>query len=662
MKPARLTFIAIFCLLLVVPFSPAAAKENWTSVRTKNFFLVGNAGDKEIRRVATRLEQFRDVLGRLLERASLASSTPTTVVVFKSRSAYQPFAPPGTAGYFQAGQDMNYIALSAEQNPADPYPFSVIFHEYVHFLVKNNLQDVPVWFNEGLAEYYSTLEVMGDDRKVQIGLPIGYHLRALREQKLLPLKTLLAVDHDSPYYNEKDKKGVFYAESWALVHYLLLGNDARRYPQFGAFLNLLLAHKPIEDAFKQAFQMDFVMLEKELKEYINRHTFPGQVATFERKLEFDAEMQSAAVSEAESQFYLGDLLLHAHQFDRAEAFLQQSVKLDPNLSIADASLGMLYMWKGNFSEARRHLERAVSGNTRNYLVHYYYAMMLSREGMDAGGRINNYPPDTTAKMRAELKKTIELAPDFAEGYRLLAFVNLVAGDKTDESLALLKRAIALEPGEPEHKFMLAQVYMQKQDFKAARELLELVIRSGEPELKAHAQQMLETIAFVEKGAARRTSDADQRAAEDSDEAGEKSQTEQPPAPPKLRRQAESGGQQPTTPQGDVTLDLPAGVQLRPPGPGEEQVRGTLVAIDCSGRNIILVVRVGTRLLKLQSAGLEDIEFVTYASNINGDVTCGTRQPEPPVIVNYRPSKNARLKIDGQALVVSFVPKEMLESK
>jgi FimV-like protein len=660
MKRRRLTFIALFCLLLVAPLSlEVEAKENWTSVRTKNFFLVGNASDKEIRRVATRLEQFRDVLGRLLARANLASSTPTTVVVFKSRSAYQPFAPPNTDGYFQPGQDMNYIALSAEQNPADPFPFSVIFHEYVHFLVKNNLQNVPVWFNEGLAEYYSTLEVMPDDRKVQIGLTIGSHLHALREQKLLPLSTLLAVDHDSPYYNEKDKKGVFYAESWALVHYLLLGNDGKYYPQFGAFLGLLLANKPVEDAFKQAFQVDFATLEKELKEYIKRHTFPGQMATFERKLEFDAEMQSAPVTEAESQFYLGDLLLHAQQFDRAEKFLQQAVKLDPNLSIADASLGMLYTWKGNFADARRHLERAVAGNTRNYLVHYYYAMMLSREGMEAGGRISSYSPETNAKMRAELKRTIELAPDFAEGYRLLAFVDLVAGDKTDEAIALLRRAIALEPGEPQHKFMLAQVYVQKQDFKTARELFEAVIRTGEPELKAQAEQMLGSLAFIEKGAARRQANAEKPAAEDADEEQETDRAEQPSAPPQLRRKAESG-KQPKSPQSDVTLDVPAGATLRKPGPGEEQVRGLLVAIDCSGRNIILIVRVGTRLLRLQSAGLEDIEFITYSPDINGDVTCGTRKPENPVIVNYRPSKNTRAKVDGQPLVVSFVTKELLE--
>jgi FimV-like protein len=658
MKRCTLTFIALLFLLLVAPFQAASAKDTWTSVRSKNFFLVGNASDKEIRRVAARLEQFRDVLGRLLNRANLASSTPTTVVVFKSQSAYQPFAPPGTAGYFQPGPDMNYISLSAEANPQDPHPFSVIFHEYVHFMIKNNMQDVPDWFNEGLAEYYSTLEVLSDDRKVQLGLPIGYHLQALREQKLLPFKTLLAVDHSSPYYNESNKRGVFYAESWALVHYLLLGNDGKRQPQFGKFLSLLLSNKPVEDAFQQAFQTDSATLEKELKEYVNRHTFPGQVATFERKLEFDAEMQSAPVSEAEAQFYLGDLLLHAHQLERAEKFLQQAVKLDPNLAIAEASLGMLYMRKNNFAEARSHLERAATAaDTRNYLVHYYYAVVLSREGVDANNMISGYPPETLGKMRAELKKTIELAPDFAEGYRLLAFVDLVAGNNADEALALLKRAVALEPGEQQHKFMLAQVYMQKQDYEAARPLLESLAHGSEPELRAHAQQMLDALSSIEAKQARWKAETPNRAGENSSE--ETTPAGQSGAP-RLTRRNESG-QPSAPPQGGVSLNGPPGATLRKPGPGEEQVRGLLVRVDCTDSNIVLIIRVGERLLKLQSAGLEDIEFVTYSPEVSGDMTCGTRKPENPVIVIYRPSKNARAKFDGDVLSVSFVTKKLLES-
>lgn len=439
------------------------------------------------------------------------------------------------------------------------------------------------------------------------------------------------------------------------MHYLLLGNDAKRQPQFSRFIQLLLADKPVEDAFQQAFQIDFVTLEKELKEYLNRRSYPGQLATFERKLEFDAEMQVTQLTEAASQFYLGDLMLHAHQLERAEKLLQQAVKLDSKLASAEASLGLLYMRKGKFAESRQHLERAVAGDTRNYLVHYYYAMMLSREGMDSNNLISGYPAELVLKMRAELKKTIELAPDFAEGYRLLAFIHLVAGDKNDEALPLLKRAIALEPGEQGHRFMLAQVYMQKQDYPAAKQLLEGVVRNGDPEDRAQAQQILDQLTKIEEQRARwKSGSEDKPAKENASETGETT------GPPALKRRDESA--QGRKGQGDVQPETPRGVMPRPPGPGEEQVRGLLVGIDCSGRNIVLTVRVGSRLLKLQSSGLEEIEFATYSPDISSDMTCGTRKPENPVIVIYRPSKNARAKADGDVVSVSFVPQELLESK
>ncbi len=373
MKRFALILATVVCLLAVAPLNPAAAKDTWTSVRSKNFFLVGNASEKEIHQVATRLEQFRDVFSRLFTKAQFNSPVPTTVIVFKSDSSYRPFKPnPNVAGYFQTGEDVNYIMPLTTETRADD-PFSTIFHEYVHLLVNNTLgATIPLWFNEGLAEYYSTFR-MTDDRKVMLGKVISNHVFLLREQKLLPLRTLFTVDQRSPYYNEGRKMSVFYVESWALLHYLIQGNNGQRREQLGTFLNLLGAGKPAEDAFKQAFQTDYEAVEKELKEYVRRNTYAATAATFERKLEFDSEMRSAPITEAEAQSYLGDLLLHIRHLDDAEKHLQQSLALDPNLAMANASLGIVRARQGRFADAKQLLQRAVPADSRNYLAHYYYA-------------------------------------------------------------------------------------------------------------------------------------------------------------------------------------------------------------------------------------------------------------------------------------------------
>ena len=120
------------------------AKDNWTSVQSKNFFLVGNGSEKDIKQVAVRLEQFREVFTHLFPRMRFNTPIPTTVVVFKSQSSFGPFKPgPNLVGYFQPGQDVNYISMTTElQGDQDPY--KVIFHEYTHLLVNNTLDIVQI--------------------------------------------------------------------------------------------------------------------------------------------------------------------------------------------------------------------------------------------------------------------------------------------------------------------------------------------------------------------------------------------------------------------------------------------------------------------------------------------------------------------------------------
>src|SRR6266576_841885 len=129
--------VVAFCALGLVPNSTIQAKDTWTSVRSQNFQLIGNASEKDIRLVANRLEQLRTVFALLFPALKLNSPVPTTVIVFKSDSSYKPFkVNPNVAGYFQPGKDVNYITLTTERASEDR-PFRVIFHEYVHLLIDN---------------------------------------------------------------------------------------------------------------------------------------------------------------------------------------------------------------------------------------------------------------------------------------------------------------------------------------------------------------------------------------------------------------------------------------------------------------------------------------------------------------------------------------------
>ena len=634
MKRFTLGLATLLFLLSFGPLnSPVLAKDNWFSVRSKNFLLIGNTSEKQIRQVGMRLEQFRQVFSQLFPKAVHSTPVPTTVIVFKSDDSYRPFKPnANVAGYFQSGEDVNYITLTTEVR-GEQDPFTVIFHEYTHLLINNTSPNVPLWFNEGLAEYYSTFSI-SDDTKVVLGSPISNHVFLLRENKMLPLRILFKVDEKSAYYNERDKQSIFYAESWALMHYLIHGKEGQRLPQMRNFLQLMSANVPLEQAFQQAFSISFESMEKELREYIKHDRYPVLTGHFESKLVVETDMQAAPISEAEAQAYLGDLLLHSNRVD-SESYLKKALTLDPNLPMANASMAMLRLRQGKVDEARQMLERAAA-NSQNYLIHYYYAYALSRD-LSGDVQASTLAAEATAKMRAELKKAIELRPDFLESYSLLAFVNLVTNSNLDESIELLKRALTTAPGKSNLVFMLAQLYMGRENYKAARPLLEQLSgniggNNSDAEVREHAKVLLQQLGPMEEQQAR------------------------------YRAATAAGGSPPTLngpPEASPNLDPSSYLReaLRKPAADETQVQGLLERIDCDAKGILFTVKVGEQVLKLRTDSFETLDLTSFSPDAGNQISCGPRKPENNVVLCYVAARDSRTKADGTLRSVDFVPKD-----
>jgi tetratricopeptide (TPR) repeat protein len=642
----------VFFSLPLASLHPVSAKDVWTSVRSKNFLLVGNDSEKKLREVALRLEQFREVSARLFTSINFTSPVPTTVIVFKSDSSYQPFKPTArTAGYFQAGSDVNYITMTTQLHPGQD-PLSVIFHEYTHLLVNNTMGNVPTWFNEGLAEYYSTFSITAD-QKVVLGEPVANHHYILRNNKLLPLRTLLQVDHDSPYYNGNDKEGIFYAESWALVHYLILGNDGRRLQQLSKFLELVEANVPLEQAFPQAFQTTFEKMEGELRDYIGRNRYPITWNKFAFKSAVDTEMKATPISEAEAQAYFGDLLLHSNRAE-AESYLQRALALDPQLAMANASLGMLRARQHKLADAREYLDRALAANPQNYLVHYYYAYVLSREGMDESQIVSEYEPKTAARIRAELDKAIELRPDYPESYSLLAFINLVTVNHLDESIAMLKRVLATSPGRKDLLFMLAQIHSRKGEYQTARQILEpLTLNNSALQLRQQAKELLAQQTLREEQAARLA------AVNGSGANGGPGETTEVDGSGNQRfSAAKLSDTEPVTPL-DLTTAMQMALEpvLRKPEDGETRVQGSLVGIECDGKGIIFVVKLDDHVIRLHADRFDSVLKVAFSAEPGRVITCGPRRPENTVVICYVPNSDKTVRFDGTIKSVEFVPKE-----
>lgn len=647
-------FLLVLTVVVLFVVTPASAKDKWTKIKSKHFTLIGNASERDIRTVGTKLEQFRSVFAQLFPRVRIDSPVPITVIVFKSKSAYVPFMPAyngkisEVAGYFMPGQDINYISLTSEFGETNPY--STIFHEFVHSLTNDSTANLPLWLNEGIAEFYSMFAVSDKDTKVQLGAPISHHVFHLRDSKFLPLPQLFQVEHNSPNYNERDKKGVFYAQSWALVHYLMLGNNGQRQPQMGQFVNLMAAGMPMQEAFTKAFQTDFATLEKELRNYIGRTTYPVLSYTSKQKLVFDDEMTAEVMSEAEANFYLGDLLAHQRRTD-ADKYLQAAIQLDPTFAPPYASLGLTRIYTGNFEEAQKYLEKAVTYDKegKNHLIYYYYAMALMREGANSNGQQIVYTELEKSKaqlVRANLQKAIQIRPSFSHAYSLLAFVNLTAGEQLDETIALLKRAMQDAPGNQDLTYQLAQIYLRQQKLEDAKTLLTPIARNAtDASLKLRAQSTLESIQrFMDQKAKYQAEmeafNKQQKATDDTEATA--------PERPALRRRNDST----TTEEPPVTLEP----SLRPRTEGEE-INGMLTKMECSEKGVTLHVTAGAQKLVFHTPQPQGIEFITYVVGVGEQIECKEFTPARYVRVIYRPHTDAKAKAKGEPISVEFLPEK-----
>lgn len=643
-------FPTLFCVCLLLFSNQVFAKDTWVNVKSKNFNLIGNASEKDIRGVATKLEQFREVFRQIFSKTRIDSSIPTNVVVFKSDSAYKPFKPKradgkavSVTGYFQPNEDLNYITLTTEGEKEETY--GTIFHEYIHFLIETNFgkSDVPPWFNEGLAEYYQTFSI-ADDQKVTLGGIQQGHLYLLQDNKLMPLKTFFELDNYSLHQNADHSRSIFYAQAWALTHYLIQGNKGANSGTMGDFLSLILKGQPPEKAFQQVFQRDYAAMEKELKKYVEQSRYMTSVLTFKTKLTFDTQMTAVPLSEAEANAYLGDLLYHTHNYNDAEKYLQTALSLDANSVIANTSYGLVKMRQRKFGEAKSYLEKALANDSKNHYVHYNYAFIMSREGMDEGGFTLGYEPEKVALMRQSLQKAIELKPEFSESYSLLAFLNLVSNENLDESLALLKKGLSYQPGNQHYALLEAQILARQEKFTEAKAIAEKLAKTADDQyLRSSAERVLSTITQHES--------VRNNYQKQIDEINEKNASVTAPT---LIKRTQTNQIDREKFEAERKIDA-MNRSIKKPETGETQILGSFEKIACPNGTVVYTVKTATELMTFASKDFSSLNLVAIAPEaVNFQVGCNADLKTALAVIHYRPSALPKSKSKGEITSIYFV--------
>jgi tetratricopeptide (TPR) repeat protein len=336
--------------------------------------------------------------------------------------------------------------------------------------------------------------------------------------------------------------------------------------------------------------------------------------------------------------------------DLAETQLKKALALDPRLAAAHASLGMLHLRQQRPEEALRAMTQAVEADSKDYMVHYYYAYLLQTV---KGGAA----PEGSSRyklMREHLKRTIELAPGYLNAYDMLGYVALMLSEELTETEDILKKALNASPGRRQVRLRLAELMVANKEPLPARVILTPLLDVEDEYVRRQARSLMDNVkTYLQNEQAYRQYQERLRQFEQERAAAElagpgvagPATREQPDGPPAITRK-------PAQTAADGNVLETAKVQLQ--RPAGEQIQGALLSGDCTG-GMTLRVRLGNGNVELHSDDPSRIEFLSYTTAISDSFGCGPAKSEPPVLIVYRRAADPRYF--GEPIRVEFLEKK-----
>ena len=440
----------------------------WVEARSTHFVVLTDSSEKEARRVASQFERMHLVFHTLFPTPGDDSDAPIMVLAVKDRKDMEPLEPEAylaksqmdLSGFFLRTADKNYILVRLDAQQA--HAFSTVYHEYTHYMLRKADSWLPLWLNEGLAQFYANTDI--DAKMAWLGQANPDELRLLNRNDLLPIATLLAVNARSPYYHDEEKGSIFYAESWALTHYLIVSDRIQGTHRMHNYTELLAQGEDPVTAASHAFG-DLEKLEHGLSDYAMQRKFmyfmmPAELAGK------DALLEVRPVATAEADAVRGDVLMYTGRTGDARELVETVLREDKDNALAHETMGYLRLREGDFAGAKKWFGEAVALDSNSYLANYCYAMAA----------LHGSNKDEDMRIESSLRAAIRLNGEFAPAYDALAMFYASRHRRLDEAHTLNMRAMELEPGRLSFRLNCAEVLAEQLRFADALGVLEAAMR------------------------------------------------------------------------------------------------------------------------------------------------------------------------------------------
>jgi uncharacterized protein DUF1570 len=631
------------CLFLALA-APAHAA-SWRRVDTPHFIVVGDVSARELRDTATKFEGFHEALRRVLPSATTTAPVPTVVIVFGNNASFTPFKPQyqgkpreGVAGYAAPGLDVNYIAMLSSEEAGE----RVIFHEYTHMLVSNAVARLPLWLNEGLADFYSTFALLDGGKRAQIGRPIAEHLLLLNGSLRVPLAELLRVDHSSPLYNEGSRASALYAESWVLTHMLLNGQPSR-VNELTEYLRRVSAGTAEMQAWEQVFGTQ--RTEGELRVYLTRPTFTTVVIDFAQKITA-VPIRETTMSAADAAGFLASLQLRNLGPDAAAKVLEPALKQEPANAGANVAMARVDLARHDPGGAAKRLLPLAPEN--DWFAAYGAGIALA-DAVEADRSMAG--PDGVALTKASqlLEEVRRTHPDLPNALAHLAAIEILreASPPSRAAQDAVARARALSPGRIDFALLQAELFAIARDFASARAVIGPLMTATYPEdVRNSARRLMAGLVDLEQALAGRPSTP-----RGTDPAAPAAGPAGSPRPSRSIAVPDADDGKPRDLRGQGRF-VP---EFRLVQSDERRFDGVLERIDCPPDGPArFVVRDASGITAFPVARMADVDFISYRGDLTGGVSCGPFREPMHVYVTWREGPApARERV---VVAVEFLPK------
>jgi tetratricopeptide (TPR) repeat protein len=554
-RSISLCLVFVLCGLCVCAIHAPAAEPPWLEIHSAHFTVITDAGEKKGREVALRFEQMRSVFATLLGKDRLNQSLPLTILAFKNDKSYYQVAPLhdgqpiSVPGFFLPGEDQDFIVLNLFEDES----WRAVAHDFAEMLLNYNYPPAQGWFDEGLAEYFSSIHV--DNKQVELGgdpelrpsltedlvgnqretQPPKSLTELLGAQVWLPLPDLFTLKHDPSPRNQGSHHTLYYAESWIVMHYLL---HEKKLPETGTYFDLVLnQHVPVEDAIQKAYGMSSAQLEQAVKDYFRAQTalltaldaarqtnpdtaYPASATASGQTYRFpvpvgpdDSAITSKPLSEADERALYAEVAIRIPE--RRDVGLQQLQALASAPTVADKKFESRKQEKRPGEDPDQLPSNAMGSALAHRILAWDHIQHgefeeASAELADAAalnprdmwllyyGSILKYRVAQTKhsdiqglpNMMLNLRAVLEWYPEMADAYDLLALARNEGGS-TPAAMQAERAAIGLSPRNELYTYHLAQIYLASKKWEAAQILLDRLKASSNPQIVALAKELIE---------------------------------------------------------------------------------------------------------------------------------------------------------------------------